>query len=229
MESFLIEPPALDVAQFKMIIGPTGMIEHHHSVLPPSLVHRLLRFVAQHRIGILDEKRIDMSHGLFTSDFTARDHKDSQLFAALGGNTIRLVQIAFDLLAVRAVFEVVGDGDDVEPVAPCFVDPHVGPHFAVGEHCVDVKIPRESFIPRNVGQTEFIAGVEGIPLGEFVNMFVTDLSRCNHGSSGQQNCQQDFFHRFRSMYNGKWSESIAASPSRRIRPSRACARRSRLR
>ena len=47
-----------------------------------------------------------------------------------------------------------------------------------------ISQPGTTRIPRNVGQAEFAAGVEGIPLGEFANMPVADLSRCNHSGSG---------------------------------------------
>jgi hypothetical protein len=67
-------------------------------------------------------------------------------------NFVGIVVSGVEPFFMRNVFQVVGDGDDIDSLAGSFVDAEGGPYFSVGKDRVNMKVSLQRDIARKIRQ-----------------------------------------------------------------------------
>src|SRR5687767_3445788 len=99
-------------------------------------------------------------------DLRAFDHDDAEVLARIPRDLERAIVVRGNIFFKRLVFDVVGDGDDIETFAPGFLGANGGPDQAVRENGVDVEVAFQRYEARNVREVHFGARAGDGLMGE---------------------------------------------------------------
>ena len=101
-------------------------------------------------LGRAQEDGVQVTRGHVPGDLGATDHDEGELVAVGPGDLVRAVVVRGEVLRVRLVLDVIGDGDRVEPLAPGLLRADVRPHRPVGEDGVNVEVALQGPVPGDV-------------------------------------------------------------------------------
>ena len=112
---------------------------------------------------ILDEEGVHVAEWFGPGDFRSVDDEDSVTARRRSCNPVGFVEVGIQVVPVRPVLDVVGDGDHIKSVVPCLLDSCRRPDRSVGEDCMNMQVR---------GQGDEAADVRNLELGSLVDVIV---------------------------------------------------------
>jgi len=156
LEPTLLVEPGLFLAPAAALYAlPAGVVPEDERLLLGGLLELRIEIGRVQWRDVGEEDGVEVTRRRVVRDLGAADEEEALLPGALRHQFIRAVEIVADVLLVRAVFDVVRDGQYVEALAPGLVNAYGRPHVSVGEHRMRMEVALQRHVPGYVREADF--------------------------------------------------------------------------
>ena len=167
------------------VIGPARMIPHDKGSLGQSIVYCSQRVIHIQRIGIAQEKGIDVPYRFGAGDFRSLNNYNLRTCLNSLGPSIRFVVVGFDV-TVRTIFNMIRDSYDIQPTNRPFPYAVFRFQIPVGKNSMYMKITFQSLIAVHIRYIYVLSGIWLLCLRNFHHIQSLQLRRDLESKSQQK-------------------------------------------
>ncbi len=116
------------------------MIPRDEGALLLRAFHSDQRIVGFQEIGIVDEECAQMTERFAACDLSTGNDGYLPIGRRFFRNFVGIVQIAFQIMLIQMLLDMIGDRHNIQTLFPGFIDAGAGPNHSVGENRMDMEI-----------------------------------------------------------------------------------------